>query len=61
MDDWKRYLILMIVLILAVLIAPSIITLIGIAVSPVISMAAFTAVLFIVTVIIAYKNKIGRK
>ncbi|MDO4289188.1 MAG: hypothetical protein Q4C55_08360 [Eubacterium sp.] len=61
MKDYKKYLLLMVLLVLGTLLLPSLITLIGMAVSPIIGIGAFVLILFAVTVILAYKNKIGRK
>ncbi len=61
MNDYKKYLLLIAALVLGVLLLPPLITLIGIAVSPVIGIGVFVLLLFVTTVILAYKNKIGRK
>ena len=61
MKDYKKYLLIIAGLVLGVLLLPPLITLIAIAVSPVIGIGVFVLILFAVTVILAYKNKIGRK
>ncbi|MEG1432702.1 MULTISPECIES: hypothetical protein [Eubacterium] len=61
MDDWKKYLILLGGLVLLALCTPVLIALLGIVLSPVIGIAGFVCILFIITVIIAFKNKNERK
>lgn len=61
MDEFKKYIIIAVLALVAVLVAPVLIALLGIVLSPVITTIGFVAVLFAVTVLIAYKNKIGRK
>lgn len=61
MDEFKKYIIIAILALVAVLVAPVIIALLGIVLSTVITTIGFVLILFAVTVFIAYKNKIGRK
>ena len=56
----KKYLLLTLGLVLLALLLPTVIALLGVVLSPVLTTLGFIAVLFIATVIIAYKNKIGR-
>lgn len=56
----KKYFILTVVLVLLALLLPTVIALLGVVLSPVLTTLGFIALLFVVTVIIAYKNKIGR-
>ncbi len=60
MASWKKYLLGFALVLLLVLLLPSAIALLGIILSPIISIGAFVAILFIFTVVLAYKNKIGR-
>lgn len=61
MDDFKKYLIMAVLALVFVLLAPSLIALLGIVLSPIISTIGFVVILLAVTAFIAYKNKIGRK
>lgn len=61
MEDLKKYLIMAGVALVFVLLAPSIIALLGIVLSPIITTIGFVMLLLAVTAFIAYKNKIGRK
>ncbi len=61
MVPWKKYLLLAITLVFIALLMPTIIALLGVVLSPIITTVGFIALIFIITVIIAYKNKIGRK
>ncbi|MDD2414466.1 MAG: hypothetical protein PHI94_04775 [Eubacteriaceae bacterium] len=61
MVPWKKYLLLAITLVFIALLMPTIIALLGVVLSPIITTVGFIALIFIITVVIAYKNKIGRK
>ena len=61
MDEFKKYIIIAILALVAGLVSPVIIALLGIVLSPVITTIGFILILFAVTVFIADKNKIGRK
>lgn len=57
MDDYKRYLLIFIALFVGVLIAPLILAYLGFFMSKYITMVGFLALLFGVTVFLAYKNR----
>lgn len=61
MEPWVKYILVAVLLVIAALCLPALVALAGVALSPVIGAAGFVAILFFATVIIAYKNKIGRK
>jgi len=56
----KKIIIWFVSLILVALITPSLIALLGIMLSPILSTIGFIMLVFIITVIIAWKNKINR-
>lgn len=57
----RKQVAIMIAILFAVLLAPAVIALLGILLSPVLSTIGYLAIIFVITVVIAYKNKIGRK
>lgn len=57
----RKQVAIMIAILIAVLLAPAVIALLGILLSPVLSTIGYLAIIFVITVVIAYKNKIGRK
>ncbi|MEG0378007.1 MAG: hypothetical protein RR614_05965 [Eubacterium sp.] len=61
MKDYKKVMIWGIVLILVALLTPTIIALLGVILSPILTTIGFVVLVFVITIIIAYKNKIGRK
>jgi len=56
----KKIIIWFVSLILVALITPSLITLLGVILSPILSTIGFIVLIFIATIIIAWKNKINR-
>jgi len=56
----KKIIIWFVSLILVALITPSLIALLGVILSPILSTIGFIILVFIVTIIIAWKNKINR-
>lgn len=61
MENYKKYLIACGLLLLFALVSPVIIAWISVILSPIISTAGVVAIIFIVTVMIAWFGKIGRK
>ncbi|WP_041668447.1 hypothetical protein [Acetobacterium woodii] len=61
MKNEKKYLLVFSLLLVFALVSPTIIAWISIILSPLITTAGVVLVIFIITVIIAWKGKIGRK
>ncbi|WKY47206.1 hypothetical protein Q5O24_12680 [Eubacteriaceae bacterium ES3] len=61
MKDRKFYILMPIFLLLFVLISPIIIAWLGIVLAPIIRLPVFVAILFVITVVIAWVGRIGRK
>lgn len=61
MENYKKYLIVFGLLLVFALASPVIIALISIVLSPLITTFGVVLVIFIITIIIAWKGKIGRK
>jgi hypothetical protein len=61
MKDKKIYILIPIFLLLFVVISPIIIAWLGIVLTPIIKLPVFVGILFILTVIIAWVGRVGRK
>ncbi|MDI3536543.1 MAG: hypothetical protein PWP16_136 [Eubacteriaceae bacterium] len=61
MKDKKIYILIAIFLLLFVVISPIIIAWLGIVLAPIIKLPVFVGIIFILTVIIAWVGRVGRK
>ncbi|MBU4540208.1 hypothetical protein [uncultured Acetobacterium sp.] len=61
MENYKKYLIIFGLLLLFALVSPVIIAWISVILSPIITTAGVVAIIFVVTVVIAWYGKIDRK
>jgi hypothetical protein len=61
MKDKKIYILILIFLLLFVVISPIIIAWLGIVLAPIIKLPVFVGIIFILTVIIAWVGRVGRK
>lgn len=61
MENYKKYLIIFGLLLLFALLSPVIIAWISVILSPIITTAGVVAIIFVVTVVIAWYGKIDRK